>query len=405
MGRVARRRHRRPGQDAGPVPAVEDHRAGPRAPGRLAGRGAARRTSTPSRPTSSRGSPATSTSSAASAPSSGGTRRSWWSTPTSTPTASAATSRPSPRARRCTRSASTTSSAGKEDGLRRRPRLHPGPRRARHLRPRLPRGSPRRARPRQLPPRGQPARRPGSGFGGLSSYPHPWLMPDFWEYPTVSMGLGPINSIYQARFNRYLHNRHIDDTSQSRVWCFVGDGECDEPETLGSISLAARERLDNLTWVVNCNLQRLDGPVRGNDKIIQELESVFRGAGWNVIKVIWGSRWDELLARRRRRRAPQEDEHHARRRLPALRRLRRRPHPRPLLRPRPPAAQDGRAPVRRRPAQPAPRRPRLREALRRLQGRHRAERAHRPSSWPRPSRAGRSAPTSRAATPPTRSRR
>jgi pyruvate dehydrogenase E1 component len=136
----------------------------------------------------------------------------------------------------------------------------------------------------------------GSGFGGLSSYPHPWLMPEFWEYPTVSMGLGPINSIYQARFNRYLHNRHVDDTTQSRVWCFVGDGECDEPETLGSISLAARERLDNLTWVVNCNLQRLDGPVRGNQKIIQELESVFRGAGWNVIKVIWGSRWDELLA-------------------------------------------------------------------------------------------------------------
>ena len=121
-------------------------------------------------------------------------------------------------------------------------------------------------------------------------------MPDFWEYPTVSMGIGPINSIYQARFNKYLHNRQIDDTAQSRVWCFVGDGECDEPETLGSISLAAREQLDNLTWVINCNLQRLDGPVRGNGKIIQELEQIFRGAGWNVIKVIWGSKWDELLA-------------------------------------------------------------------------------------------------------------
>jgi pyruvate dehydrogenase E1 component len=133
------------------------------------------------------------------------------------------------------------------------------------------------------------------GGHGLSSYPHPRLMPDFWEYPTVSMGLGPINSIYQARFNKYLHNRRIDDTSQSRVWCFLGDGEVDEPETLGSISLAAREQLDNLTWVVNCNLQRLDGPVRGNGKIIQELEAVFRGAGWNVIKVIWGSKWDELL--------------------------------------------------------------------------------------------------------------
>ncbi len=135
------------------------------------------------------------------------------------------------------------------------------------------------------------------GGGGLSSYPHPRLMPDFWEFPTVSMGLGPINSIYQARFNRYLHHRRIDDTSRSRVWCFLGDGEVDEPETLGSISLAARERLDNLVWVVNCNLQRLDGPVRGNGKIIQELEAIFRGAGWNVIKVVWGSRWDELLAR------------------------------------------------------------------------------------------------------------
>ncbi len=133
--------------------------------------------------------------------------------------------------------------------------------------------------------------------GGLSSYPHPRLMPDFWEYPTVSMGLGPINSIYHARFNKYLHNRGHDDTSGSRVWCFVGDGEVDEPETLGSISLAAREKLDNLTWVINCNLQRLDGPVRGNGKIIQELEAIFRGAGWNVIKVIWGSNWDPLLAR------------------------------------------------------------------------------------------------------------
>jgi pyruvate dehydrogenase E1 component len=132
--------------------------------------------------------------------------------------------------------------------------------------------------------------------GGLSSYPHPRLMPDFWEYPTVSMGLGPINSIYQARFNKYLHNRRIDDTSESRVWCFIGDGETDEPESLGSISLAGREKLDNLTWVVNCNLQRLDGPVRGNGKIIQELEAIFRGAGWNVIKVIWGSNWDPLLA-------------------------------------------------------------------------------------------------------------
>ena len=133
--------------------------------------------------------------------------------------------------------------------------------------------------------------------GGLSSYPHPRLMPDFWEFPTVSMGLGPINAIYQARFNRYLSGRGIKDTSDQRVWAFLGDGETDEPETLGALSLAAREGLDNLTFVINCNLQRLDGPVRGNGKIIQELESIFRGAGWNVIKVIWGREWDELLAK------------------------------------------------------------------------------------------------------------
>ncbi len=138
---------------------------------------------------------------------------------------------------------------------------------------------------------------PGLDGRGLSSYPHPRLMPDFWEFPSVSMGLAPITAIYQARFNRYLLNRRIRDTSRSKVWCFLGDGECDEPESLGSLSLAARERLDNLIFVVNCNLQRLDGPVRGNGKIIQELEAVFRGAGWNVVKVIWGSRWDELLAR------------------------------------------------------------------------------------------------------------
>jgi pyruvate dehydrogenase E1 component len=133
--------------------------------------------------------------------------------------------------------------------------------------------------------------------GGLSSYPHPWLMPSFWQFPTVSMGLGAIMAIYQARFNRYLQNRGLKDTSQQRVWCFLGDGETDEPETLGSITLASREKLDNLIFVVNCNLQRLDGPVRGNGKIIQELEAVFRGAGWNVIKVIWASDWDPLLAR------------------------------------------------------------------------------------------------------------
>ena len=131
---------------------------------------------------------------------------------------------------------------------------------------------------------------------GLSSYPHPRLMPDFWEFPTVSMGLGPINAIYQARFNRYLHARGIADTSASRVWAFLGDGEMDETEAVGALTLAARDGLDNLTFVVNCNLQRLDGPVRGNGKIIQELESVFTGAGWNVIKVIWSRDWDPLLA-------------------------------------------------------------------------------------------------------------
>jgi pyruvate dehydrogenase E1 component len=130
---------------------------------------------------------------------------------------------------------------------------------------------------------------------GLASYPHPWLMPDFWEYPTVSMGLAPIMAIYQARFNQYLRDRGIKDTSSSKVWAFLGDGECDEPETLGAIGLAAREKLDNLLFVINCNLQRLDGPVRGNGKIIQELEAIFRGAGWNVIKVIWGDDWDILL--------------------------------------------------------------------------------------------------------------
>jgi len=132
---------------------------------------------------------------------------------------------------------------------------------------------------------------------GLSSYPHPWLMPDFWQFPTVSMGLGPIMSIYQARFMKYLQDRGLADTKNRNVWAFLGDGETDEPESLGAISLASREKLDNLIWVINCNLQRLDGPVRGNGKIVQELEAMFRGAGWNVVKVLWGSYWDPLLAK------------------------------------------------------------------------------------------------------------
>jgi pyruvate dehydrogenase E1 component len=138
--------------------------------------------------------------------------------------------------------------------------------------------------------------RPG---GGLSSYPHPWLMPDFWEFPTVSMGLGPLMAIYQARFMRYLEDRHLKPRSPAKVWAFIGDGETDEPEALGAITLPAREKLDNLVFVINCNLQRLDGPVRGNGQIIQELEAAFRGAGWNVIKVLWGREWDPLLAKDR----------------------------------------------------------------------------------------------------------
>ncbi len=140
-------------------------------------------------------------------------------------------------------------------------------------------------------------RRELSPGGGLSSYPHPWLMPEFWQFPTVSMGLGPIKSIYRARFMQYLIDRGLRESTDAKVWAFLGDGECDEPETLGAITLASREHLDNLIWVVNCNLQRLDGPVRGNGKIVQELEAVFRGAGWNVIKVLWGSDWDPLLAK------------------------------------------------------------------------------------------------------------
>ena len=136
-----------------------------------------------------------------------------------------------------------------------------------------------------------------TGGKGLSSYPHPWLMPDFWQFPTVSMGLGPLMAIYQARFLKYLHGRGIADTKSRKVWAFLGDGETDEPESLGAISLAGREQLDNLIFVINCNLQRLDGPVRGNGKIVQELEGLFHGAGWNVIKVLWGSGWDQLLAK------------------------------------------------------------------------------------------------------------
>ena len=154
---------------------------------------------------------------------------------------------------------------------------------------------------------------------GLSSYPHPRRMPDFWEFPTVSMGLGPINAVYQARFNRYLYQREIADTSNARVWCFTGDGEMDEPEAMGALAIASRERLDNLIFVVNCNLQRLDGPVRGNGKVIQEFESIFRGHGLERHQGRLGPRVGRAPAARRRRRARQQDELDARRRVPEVR--------------------------------------------------------------------------------------
>ena len=243
------------------------------------------------------------------------------------------------------------------------------------------------------------------GGGGLSSYPHPRLMPDFWEYPTVSMGLGPITSIYHARFNRYLNHRRIDDTTGSRVWTFLGDGECDEPETLGAISLAAREHLDNLIWVVNCNLQRLDGPVRGNGKIIQELEAMFRGRGLERHQGHLGLEVGRAARPRRRRRPAPQDEHDGRRRVPAVRGRERRLHPRALLRPRSPAAQAGRPPERRRAADAASGRARLPQALRRLQDGDRAGgRAH---GHPGQDDQGvdARARSSRGATPPIRSRR
>ena len=184
-------------------------------------------------------------------------------------------------------------------------------------------------------------RREVSGEKGLSSYPHPWLLPDYWEFPTVSMGLGPIMSIYQARFNRYLHDRGLKDTSAQRVWAFVGDGETDEPESLGAITLASRERLDNLIWVVNCNLQRLDGPVRGNGKIIQELEAIFRGAGWNVIKVIWGRRLGSVAGARRRRPVGEAYGRGGRRLVSEVHGGRRRVRANPLLRRRSAPAEAG----------------------------------------------------------------
>ena len=287
---------------------------------------------------------------------------------------------------------------GKDNGTAGRPGLLPRSRFSRHLRPRLCRGTARGRRTWTTSVSRSAAR-------ACPATRTPASCPTWWEFPTVSMGLGPLSAIYQARFNRYLLNRQLADTSGSRVWCFVGDGEFDEPETRAALSLAARERLDNLTFVVNCNLQRLDGPVRGNGKIIQELEALLRGCGWNVIKVIWGRRWDELLARDVDGVLAQQDEHDPRRRLPDARHRVRRLHPRALLRPGPTPAQARGAPLRRGAADLAPRRARLPQALRRLQGGDRAGRGARRRSSRRPSRAGRSGPRSRRATPPTRSRR
>ena len=183
---------------------------------------------------------------------------------------------------------------------------------------------------------------------GLSSYPHPWLMPDFWRFPTVSMGLGPLNAIYQARFMRYLENRGAIPATPRKIWAFLGDGEMDEPESMGSLTLASREKLDNLIFVVNCNLQRLDGPVRGNGKVIQELEAAFRGAGWNVLKVIWGGDWDELLAPRHHRAAAKAHGRSGGWRVPDLHQQGRRLHPQEFLWPLPRTAGPGGPPERRR---------------------------------------------------------
>ena len=204
--------------------------------------------------------------------------------------------------------------------------------------------------------------------GGLSSYPHPWLMPDYWQFPTVSMGLGPLMSIYQARFLKYLNARGLADTANRHVWAFLGDGEMDEPESLGAISLAGREKLDNLIFVINCNLQRLDGPVRGNGKIIQELEGIFRGAGWNVVKVVWGSGLGPAAGRRQVRAAAQAHGGVRRRRVPGLQVQERRVRPRALLRQVPRAAGPGQGHDRRPDLGAEPRRARPVEGLRGLQG-------------------------------------
>ena len=214
--------------------------------------------------------------------------------------------------------------------------------------------------------------------GGLSSYPHPWLMPNFWEFPTVSMGLAPIMAIYQARFNQYLQDRGIKQTKGTHVWAFLGDGETDEPETLGAITLAGREELDNLIFVINCNLQRLDGPVRGNGKIIQELEGIFRGAGWNVIKVIWGDNWDPLLAKDKHGLLVQRHGRSRRRRISEIHRHGRRATSASTSSASIRSWSRWSAACRTKSSKAAPRRPRSGKGLRRLQGGRRHARAGRP---------------------------
>ena len=211
------------------------------------------------------------------------------------------------------------------------------------------------------------------GGKGLSSYPHPWLMPDFWQFPTVSMGLGPLQAIMQARFVRYLENRGLAEAGDQKIWCFLGDGEMDEPESMGALTMPVREKLDNLVFVINCNLQRLDGPVRGNGKIIQELEAAFLGAGWNVIKVIWGYRWEPLLARDTAGLLRKRDGRGGRRRIPEFQGEGRRVHARAFLRQVPGVARARRQHVGRRDRAAEPRRPRFAQGLERLRGRDDAQ--------------------------------
>jgi pyruvate dehydrogenase E1 component len=214
---------------------------------------------------------------------------------------------------------------------------------------------------------------PAGGRGqGLCSYPHPWLMPEFWQLPTGSMGIGPISAVYQARFMRYLQDRGLSDTAQRHVWGVFGDGEMDEPESIAGLTLAAREKLDNLTFIINCNLQRLDGPVRGNGQVIQELESLFTGAGWNVIKVIWGSDWDPLFSRDTNHVLLRRFAADRRRPVPDPRRQRRRLQPGALFPADPEVQAAGVAHVECRDRRAEARRPRLPQALRGLRRRQSA---------------------------------